>query len=180
MDQERVIALLNQLKTEADSIRDNNSQNTWKANAKSIFARIYGANYDGLNSIDQNLQRIVLFSGRPTAGDFNEHKQFAIDFTQSRIDEIQALGLPENLLEPATKIDITQNQAVRVNVSMLLDSLREHLDEGQLVEVQGILEDKGLKTDEKKVRVIEKLKTFGADLAQNVLANILVNPLFAG
>ena len=71
-------------------------------------------------------------------------------------------------------INLTQNQTV--NLNLILSSIENELTVKQFKEIKAIL--KSVDDDEeKKGKLIDKIKEFGTDVVSKVLANILTNPL---
>lgn len=98
------------------------------------------------------------------------------------IDEINIFGIPEkeSSKESGLNINITQNQTARINLSLIVDSIQNELTGMQLKELQKIIGEKEEDENKHKEKVIEKLKSFGSDVASNILANILTNPQLFG
>ena len=71
----------------------------------------------------------------------------------------------------------TQNQStsVSINIDFILDVLKGELRNSEIEEVKDILESDD-EPKEKKKKFIDKVKSFGSDVASNILANILTNP----
>lgn len=78
-------------------------------------------------------------------------------------------------------IAINQNQSVKQKVSLniILDAVHNELTGKQLKELQSIIENDD-QPENKKKKVIEKLKSFGTDIATNIIAGILTNPTIYG
>ncbi len=74
----------------------------------------------------------------------------------------------------------TQNQEQSFAIDMFLEAIKDDLTGKQIKELKEILAESG--NDEGKARngIIEKLKSFGSDVAANIVANILTNPIIGG
>ena len=72
-------------------------------------------------------------------------------------------------------INLTQNQNQTVNINLLISALEDELTVSQLREVNDLMKIDEPKS-EKKRKIIDKIKSFGSDVASNILANILTNP----
>jgi hypothetical protein len=110
------------------------------------------------------------------------NKQLLISLIENMIDEINIFGIPEkeSSKESGLNINITQNQTARINLSLIVDSIQNELTGMQLKELQKIIGEKEEDENKHKEKVIEKLKSFGSDVASNILANILTNPQLFG
>jgi hypothetical protein len=76
-------------------------------------------------------------------------------------------------IQTNVKQEQTQNQAQTVNV--LETALKDSFAPFQLEELKEILKSNQPREDKRK-SLMEKLKSFGSDVASGVLANILSNP----
>lgn len=74
----------------------------------------------------------------------------------------------------------SQNQEQSLAIDIFLEAIREDLTGKQIKELKEVLATSG--NDEEKARsgIIEKLKSFGSDVAANIVANILTNPIIGG
>lgn len=74
----------------------------------------------------------------------------------------------------------SQNQEQSLAIDMFLEAIKDDLTGKQIKELREVLAASG--NDEEKARsgIIEKLKSFGSDVAANIVANILTNPIIGG
>lgn len=72
-------------------------------------------------------------------------------------------------------INLTQNQNQIVNVSLFISALEDELTMPQLEELKEIMKTDRPKSEKKK-KIIDKIKSFGSDVASNILGNILTSP----
>jgi hypothetical protein len=74
----------------------------------------------------------------------------------------------------------SQNQEQSLAIDMFLEAIKDDLTGKQIKELREVLATSG--NDEEKARsgIIEKLKSFGSDVAANIVANILTNPIIGG
>jgi predicted restriction endonuclease len=177
MEKQKVLEALNELKLEANNMRDQNGLVIWKNHATNLTVRIYGKD----SIIIHQISSISYFSEHS----LNGNKREAIALIDSLIKEIDRFGVPEQ----AEKIDgknlninitQTQNQTTQISLSLLIESIQDELKGGQLKELQSIIEEKDIEPIEKKRKIIEALKKFGSDVASNIVANILTNPSLFG
>tara|TARA_R110002020_G_scaffold218232_5_gene426046 strand:- start:135 stop:674 length:540 start_codon:yes stop_codon:yes gene_type:complete len=178
--EEKVIEALNELKLETEAICNSFTLTDWKNKAINIIVRIYG--HDSLPQKQiENLKYSLSFEG---GSNVNERKGQASQLIDGLIKEIEHFGLPPQLKKEkeGMHINITQtsNQQTKINLSLIIESIQDELKGAQLKALQEIIEDKGVEAEEKKVRIIEKLKSFGSDIASNIVASILTNPALFG
>lgn len=165
---------------------------TWKARAVNIIVRIYGKDSrqeEQINKINYKTYPSISYGtiggGMHHSGGGNNLevcKKQAYDLIESFINELKTFGLPEIDDNKNKKIDginitlnQTQTQKQTINLNIILEALQEELTGKQLKEIQDII-DNDKTVEDKKKGIIETLKSFGKDLATNVIANILTNP----
>ncbi|MDN3722753.1 hypothetical protein QRD02_00035 [Aequorivita sp. SDUM287046] len=169
------------LKKQIEKLDENNfNLDAWKSSTIIILGRIFNTNYQGITSID----KIKFsrggggFSGKTHFWDnMTSCKKQGKDILEACITELEIFGEPEKVNSEKSEITInlSQNQNQTINITLLISALEDELTISQLSEVNELM-----KADEpksvKKVKIIEKIKTFGSDVASNILANILTNP----
>ena len=173
----KAIEALTEIKTEAQKISDSYSLTNWKNKATNLMIRLYGPNSAPIEQIAE-LKYSPSFHGN---NDNTSHRRKqADDLIDGLINEVKRFGLPDILKknENGLSINITQsqNQETKVRLSIIIESIQEELTGNQLKELQEIIGDEKIKIEDKKFKILEKLKKFGSDVASNVLANILTNP----
>lgn len=74
----------------------------------------------------------------------------------------------------------TQSQQQSLVVELFLEAIKDDLTGRQIKELKAVVAEAD--NDLKKARpgIIEKLKSFGADVASNIVANLLTNPAIWG
>jgi hypothetical protein len=99
------------------------------------------------------------------------------------IKEINRFGLPEKMVSDKDKINvnITQNtnQSTKINLSLIIETIQDELNGKQLKELQEIIQSEE-DIENKKNKIVDKLKKFGTDVATNIVAGILTNPNIYG
>lgn len=174
--QEKAIEALIEIKAETTKINDSYSLTNWKNKATNLLIRLYGKDSSPIQQIGE-LTYSPGYNGRNNVA---QRREQASELVESLIKEINRFGLPEIFAktESGLNINITQsqNQETKINLSVIIESIQQELTGGQLKEIQKIIEDKKIEGDEKKSKIVEKLKQFGSELATNILANILTNP----
>ena len=179
------------LKTQ--EINNNSDLKVWKAQAINIINRIYGKDSkqeDQINNIKyRSFSSVVVMTGHVSSGSSSNNlyscKKECIQMVEGIITDLKSFGLPQlsvsNSENKGININITQNQSVKQKISLnvILDAIQDELSGKQLKELQDIINEHD-KPDEKKIKVINKLKEFGKDIASNILAGILTNPAIYG
>ena len=74
----------------------------------------------------------------------------------------------------------SQNQEQSIAVQLFIEAIKDDLTGRQIKELKSVVEEAD--NDLKKARpcILTKLKEFGADVASNIVANILTNPMIWG
>jgi hypothetical protein len=109
----------------------------------------------------------------------------ARELLESLITDIQDFDIPSKIehLEKHSGVNVhvnqSNNQSQTTNTTIKLDFfieiIKDELKGGQVKELKEILDYKD-ETVEKKKQFIDKIKSYGADVASNILANLLTNP----
>ncbi|HNS42665.1 MAG TPA: hypothetical protein PKN22_07890, partial [Taishania sp.] len=129
----------------------------------------------------ESIKAIDLYTGVDITPKAKEQGKLLIE---SLIKDIERFGLEKP--EPTEKesfirVDVnqtnqqTQSTTVSINIEFILEILKGELRNSEIEELKEIL-DSSDKPKEKKNRFIEKIKSFGSDVASNILANLLTNP----
>lgn len=148
----------------------------WKSSSIVILSRIFGDNYSGIKAIEN-----IKYSGGGIGDvhwdNLTSCKKQGKDILGACITELETFGQPEQKKKENSGINInlTQNQNQTVNVSLLISTLQDELTGSQLREVTELMKIEEPQSEKKK-KIIEKIKSFGSDVASNIIANILTNP----
>jgi hypothetical protein len=135
----------------------------WITNAESILKRIYPD-----REFDINSKLTFYYDGDSTKYNKLELSQLLTGY----IKELEELGNPKNQEKNINQqINISQS----VNINFIIDSLKEELNGKEIRELKEAYSS-GTTQEEKRNKVIIKLKEFGSDLVTNVLASIVTNP----
>ena len=70
----------------------------------------------------------------------------------------------------------TQNQSQSQEIKILLNCLEDELSVKQLKELKQVVDEEKGDLEKAKPKVIDKIKSFGENVASNILANIITNP----
>lgn len=108
--------------------------------------------------------------------------QSATNLLSSLIDDIKRFGL-EKPPKPRPKknsainfnLNQSQNTNVSINIEFVIDAIKDELKGAQVKELKEILASDA-EPEAKKKSFVEKVKSFGSDVASNILANIVTNP----
>lgn len=74
----------------------------------------------------------------------------------------------------------TQNQQQLLAVNLFLDAIKDDLTGRQIKELKEVVTEADKDLEKARPGIVEKLKSFGADVASNIVANILTNPTIWG
>ncbi len=69
-----------------------------------------------------------------------------------------------------------QNQAQTIAIELFLEAIKDDLTGRQIKELKEVVAASNGDLQKAKPGIIEKLKSFGADVASNVIANLITNP----
>ena len=153
---------------------------TWRQSTIGTLKRVVPHN----ETIFRNLESIIVSS--PFGGDFTATgKQDALILLENLIIDIKNFGLeePKKNDKNSDKLSVNINQhnnqnqstSISINIDFIIDILKGELRNSEIEEVKEILESEE-EPKEKKRKFIDKIKSFGNDVASNILANILTNP----
>ncbi|MET3046599.1 hypothetical protein [Flavobacterium covae] len=162
----------------------------WKAKAINVVSRIYGKDSKqeeqiNLIKIQNNMSITSYVNGHvSTSGGGNNSatcEKQATELIESFISDIKKFGIPEkqNPISKNDQININVSQTQSINLNIILNALQNELTGKQFSEIQQIIdieEDKEVKQN----KIVEKLKSFGKDIATNIIASILTNPAIYG
>jgi len=138
----------------------------WKKYTIIILARIFGENSQKIKQIENIQYDYSSWSLRDTVGTseyLDTCKKLGREILQASIDELNTLGLPEKTDQP----DEFYNA--------IMDALQDELKGSQVKELRQILSTTD-SPEEKREKVLEKLKGYGSEVSQDILAHILTSP----
>ena len=70
----------------------------------------------------------------------------------------------------------SQNQEQTLAVNMFLEAIKDDLTGKQVKELKGVIAESAGDKEKARSGIVEKLKSFGSDVASNIVANIITNP----
>lgn len=85
---------------------------------------------------------------------------------------------PNETKGSTNNINITNTQSVsqQLTLNIFLDSIKDEITGKDFKALKEIMKDYEKEPEERKSKVIEKIKGFGGDVLSNIVANILTNP----
>jgi hypothetical protein len=182
IDKEVAIKAINFKLEQLKNVGNYQEYNNWKIITSTTLSNIYSNKEDMIRKFESIKAWVAVING---SGDrTNKAKLEAEDFLKSIISDIEHFGLPQIIeSKQGEKLSVNvhqqnnQNQStsVNINIDIILDVLKGELRNSEIEEVKEILESHD-ETKVKKKKFIEKIKSFGSDVASNILANILTNP----
>lgn len=157
-----------------------NDLKSWKAKVTNILSRVYGADSKQLDYIKEI--KFINFYNIDGPGGGNNGKQcskLAKELIRGFITDLEIFGLPLQKTKENSGINISLNQNQSININLIWDSVKEELTGKQEKEVKEILNSND-EPEMKKNKVLEKVKSFGIDVASNIIASLLTNPAIYG
>ena len=70
----------------------------------------------------------------------------------------------------------SQSQEQTIAIDMFLEAIKDDLTGRQIKEIKQVVNNNNNNLEEAKLGVIEKIKSFGSDVAANIVANLITNP----
>ena len=74
----------------------------------------------------------------------------------------------------------SQSQKQTMAIDLFLEAIKDDLTGRQIKEIKQVVDDNNNDLDKAKPEIIEELKKFGSDVAANIVANLITNPLIWG
>ena len=143
--------------------------NAWRSYTISIFERIFGSQSKKIEEVEKMILSSFL--------EPEFYRPQAIAIIEAAISEIKLLGVPDKNTYGAPGVLVNVHQSQEITINQLKDTIKDEFTGKQFKEIQEIA--KSNRTPEQKKKTItEKIKSFGSDVASNILANILANPNF--
>jgi hypothetical protein len=171
-----VIELLNERLEALNQVHGDKMFGEWKTRTLGTLAHVFGENH----SHYKTLKSIKAFNySNITHIAIGKSKEFLVGL----IENLKTFGMPVSKENLNTGISLQINQdnnqsqssSVIINIDLILESLKYGLSGSQIEELKVILES-NQESKEKKRTFVEKIKSFGSDVASNILANLLTNP----
>lgn len=159
---------------------------SWQGKVINIIVRVYGENSIQEEQVKNiHYQRYASYSinGESFGGgnNLNLCENQASEVINGFVSDLETFGLPNARIKESNGINISLNQTQNqtVNLNLILEAIKEELTGKQTKELDEILKSNE-EPEEKKGKVLEKLKSFGSDVLSNIIANIITNPAIYG
>lgn len=170
-------------------IENGQDYQNWKSEALNLIIKIYGDKHHfekELRNINRIKSSTISLNGGngmynvPGSDNLNSCIKRGKDLIKLIIEDLEIYELPEkktstSLDQNHINLNVTQNNnnSQTVNLNIILNQLERDLSSDQIKELQKILNSQ---SDDKKQKVLNKLKSFGGDVCANIIAGILTNP----
>lgn len=154
----------------------------WKSSSILILDRIFGSDFQGIKTIENIKYTSGGIYGGSNPSSWNNMdscKKQGKEILETCINELTIFGAREKPKKDNSGININLTQNQSVNINLLVSALEDELTVSQMREIKEIMQDSE-STKDKKTKIIEKIKSFGSDIASNIIANILTNPSIWG
>ena len=158
------LSLLKDLLVKLES--DDVEFDTWKTHAIIIFESIFGKDNQKIKQIESIKNDYSSWSLRDTSGSISNLEK-ASEIILASIEELEVLG--KHKASGAEKKDDTGN----IEITKIVKQFEDELKVSQIKELKLILSSQD-NADDKRSRLIGKLKEFGVDTAPSILAGILL------
>lgn len=154
----------------------------WKSSSILILDRIFGSEFQGIQAIENIKYKSGGVYGGTSSTTWNNMdscKKQGKEILETCITELETFGAREKPQSNSSGININLTQNQSVNINLLVSALEDELTISQMREVNEIMQSPE-NSSEKKAKILDKIKSFGSDVASNILANILTNPAIWG
>lgn len=158
------------------SIHDSQRFNEWKVSTLVTLAHIFGETHSHYKALEKI--KTVHYTD-VTKQAIGKAKELML----SLIDNLKNFGFPKENEIPNNGVIVSVNQSneqsqstqVSISFEFFIEVLRGELRTSEIEELKEILES-SMEPKEKKKTFVDKIKSFGSDVASNILANVLTNP----
>lgn len=179
-----IVAIENRLE-KLNDVRSTEQFITWQRSTSNTLLNFYDESDKRVKTFDEIRSINVYFDSRI------ERLEKAIEesreILKNLIQDLMDFGIPKNngKAKNDSQIQLTVNQNnnqtqstnIEIQFDFIVDILKDELKGSQLKEILAIL-NSSEDNDQKKERLVDKIKSFGSDVASNILGNLLANPTF--
>ncbi len=81
----------------------------------------------------------------------------------------------ENIANSPINISVSQSQSQSQSITIFIEAIQDELTGKQKKEIKAIMQEES-DPELAKVKIIDKIKSFGLDVTSNIIANIITNP----
>jgi hypothetical protein len=153
---------------------------SWKSKAINILVRVYGENSKQEKSIDAiKFTRYVRINGIGGGDNLKHCEKEAQEIIKGFISDITNFGLPEKRETQNAGISISLSQNQNININIIWETIKDVLTGKQAKEIEEIINGND-ESEAKKEKIMEKIKSFGLDIASNIISGLLTNPSIYG
>jgi CRISPR/Cas system Type II protein with McrA/HNH and RuvC-like nuclease domain len=172
---------INDLKIQLTKLESlNRDFDGWKSATLIVLVRAFGKEHTAVNELEK-----IKYSNHVIAGssysNIEKCKNNSRAILEACISDLGNHGLPTQKDHSNTglSINLIQNQHQSTNVNLILMAIEEVLTIKQLNELKEIVGK--VESDEtKKIKLKQKIESFGSNVMSNILANLFSNPNFWG
>lgn len=179
---EKAIEVIQKKIDSLSSVQDVNSFNIWQEGTTLTLINIYEENDVRV----RKFEKIEAYRhyGVADIERVPEAKAEALEILKNLIQNLEDFGLPTAKTKTKSggvNVSVHQNndqrQTTNVNIhlKLIIDAIKDELKGSQVKELQTILESNE-EPEVKRKSFVDKIKSFGSDVASNILANVLTNP----
>jgi hypothetical protein len=154
----------------------------WQTTVVGTLSNIYTASDKRVVSFEKISSFAVYFE--TTIDKTNDAKESAEELLNGLIKDLENFGIVKfssDTDKTGFNINVNQNNhqnqstTISIQLDLLVELLKDELKGGQVKELKAIIESDE-NQEVKKKSFIDKIKSFGTDVASNILANLLTNP----
>lgn len=160
---DKYIALLN---AQIEKLGEKNFDlKSWKTATILLVERIYGENSkmaEEIQNINFDMSSWTLRDTLANQSNIDASKQKGKAILEAAISELQIVGLPQTEDVKTLDMEILQN------------AMTDELKGSQYKEIIEIVKSRE-KYKSKRTKILDKLKTYGSDVSENILASLLAN-----
>lgn len=166
-------ALQNRLEA-LKNVTDSQKFNEWKTRTLQTLAHIYSSNHNCYLALDG-------IHGYNYVDRTENAKNEASELLAGLIEDLQNFGFPKLNETSNGGVNVLVNQHnnqstnVSVDLNIFINIIKGELRDSEIEEIKEILAS-DLEPKEKKKTFFNKIRSFGNDVATNILANLLTNP----
>ena len=182
MDKETAIKAISEKLLLLKDINNYKKFMIWQTTVVGTLSNIYTASDKRVESFEKISSYAVYFDR--TIDKTNDAKESAEELLNSLIIDLENFGIVKfssDSSKTGVNINVNQNNhqnqstSISFQLDFLVEILKDELKGGQVKELKAILESSD-EPEKKTKRFIDKIKSFGSDVASNILTNLLTNP----
>ena len=164
-------------------VRSSEQFNSWQKSTILTLINIYSESDKRVKSLEEIQSYVFYFDSGidRTQKAVNESKELI----ENLIKDIQDFGIPQKQTHSESKSGVninvhqnntqTQTTSINIDLNIFLNVFKGELRNSELEELKEIL-DSEFDEKVKKKNFFEKIKSFGSDVASNILASLMTNP----